>query len=72
MKHVVVDARHIFIGFIVSMSALVSKTWIEVSGFGPLDVAKQLKDQQMIMAGHRKGSMYKELRPIILIAGEAL
>lgn len=39
--------------------------WIEVSGSSPKDVAKQLKDQQMIMRGHREGSMYKELKRII-------
>ena len=45
--------------------ALFSKTWIEVSGSGPRDVARQLKDQQMVMAGHREGSMYKELKRVI-------
>lgn len=42
-----------------------SKTWIEVSGSGPRDVAKQLKEQQMVIAGHREGSMYKELKHAI-------
>ncbi|KAH8114005.1 hypothetical protein DFH11DRAFT_1877815 [Phellopilus nigrolimitatus] len=32
---------------------------------GPHDYAKQLKDQQMVTAGHRKGSMYKELKHVI-------
>lgn len=45
--------------------ALFSKTWIEVSGSGPREVAKQLKEQQMVMAGHREGSMYKELKKVI-------
>ena len=45
--------------------ALFSKTWIEVSGSSPRDVAKQLKDQQMVMRGHRDESMYKELKKII-------
>ena len=55
----------IYITFIISACALFSKTWIEVSGSGPRDVAKQLKDQQMVMAGHREGSMYKELKRVI-------
>lgn len=40
----------VYVTFIVSLCALFSKTWIEVSGSGPRDVAKQLKDQQMVMA----------------------
>jgi protein transport protein SEC61 subunit alpha len=36
--------------------AIFSKTWIEVSGSAPRDVAKQLKDQGLIMAGHREQS----------------
>jgi protein transport protein SEC61 subunit alpha len=55
----------LYITFIVSACAIFSKTWIEVSGSGPREVAKQLKDQQMIMAGHREGSMYKELKRVI-------
>lgn len=55
----------IYITFIITACALFSKTWIEVSGSGPRDVAKQLKEQQMVMAGHREGSMYKELKRII-------
>ncbi|TRM64982.1 SecY subunit domain-containing protein [Schizophyllum amplum] len=55
----------IYVLFIVSACALFSKTWIEVSGSGPRDVARQLKDQQMVMAGHREGSMYKELKRVI-------
>ncbi|KNF01568.1 hypothetical protein PSTG_05346 [Puccinia striiformis f. sp. tritici PST-78] len=53
------------IRFTLYSCALFSKTWIEVSGSGPREVAKQLKDQQMVMAGHREGSMYKELKRII-------
>lgn len=55
----------LYITFIVSACAIFSKTWIEVSGSGPREVAKQLKDQQMVMAGHREGSMYKELKRVI-------
>lgn len=55
----------VYITFIVSACAIFSKTWIEVSGSGPREVAKQLKDQQMVIAGHREGSMYKELKRVI-------
>ncbi|KAH8115837.1 hypothetical protein DFH11DRAFT_1701825, partial [Phellopilus nigrolimitatus] len=45
-----------------------SKTWIEASGSGLCDVAKQLKDQQMVMASHREGPVYKELKRVISTA----
>lgn len=59
LTEVVSDPIHtsIYIIFMLSACALFSKTWIEVSGSGPRDVAKQLKDQQMVIAGHREGSM---------------
>lgn len=83
IKDALLDPIHtaLYISFVVSACALFSKTWIEVSGSGPRDVAKQLKDQQMVstsmestlfahdmlqvMAGHREGSMYKELKRVI-------
>jgi protein transport protein SEC61 subunit alpha len=55
----------IYIIFMLTACALFSKTWIEVSGSSPRDVAKQLKDQGMTMAGHRETSMYKELKRVI-------
>lgn len=67
LTEVVTDPIHtsIYIVFMLSACALFSKTWIEISGSGPRDVAKQLKDQQMVIAGQREGSMYKELKRII-------
>ncbi|KAJ2913708.1 hypothetical protein MD484_g6702, partial [Candolleomyces efflorescens] len=67
LRESILDPIHtaIYITFMLSACALFSKTWIEVSGSGPRDVAKQLKDQQMVMAGHREGSMYKELKRVI-------
>lgn len=49
----------------LSACAMFSKTWIEVSGSSPRDVANQLKEQQLVMRGHREGSMYKELKRVI-------
>ena len=53
-----------------------SKTW---SSSGPRDIARQLKDQQLVrfalfrsltslMAGHREDSMYKELKRVVTTA----
>lgn len=58
----------LYVAFVLAASALFAKAWIEVSGSSPRDVAKMLKDQQMIMRGHREGSMYKELKRIIPVA----
>uniref|UniRef100_A0A0E0QQ61 Translocon Sec61/SecY plug domain-containing protein n=1 Tax=Oryza rufipogon TaxID=4529 RepID=A0A0E0QQ61_ORYRU len=44
-----------YVVFMLSACALFSKTWIEVSGSSAKDVAKQLKEQQMVMPGHRTG-----------------
>lgn len=68
LKDVVLDPIHtvVYIAFMLTACALFSKTWIEVSGSGPREVAKQLKDQQMVMVGgHRDASMYKELKRVI-------
>jgi protein transport protein SEC61 subunit alpha len=50
MTEAVLDPIHtaVYIAFMLSACALFSKTWIEVSGSGPREVAKQLKDQQMV------------------------
>ena len=70
LREALLDPIHsaLYITFMLSACAFFSKTWIEVSGSSARDVAKQLKDQQMIMAGHREQSMYKELKRVIPVA----
>ncbi|EPQ50476.1 SecY protein [Gloeophyllum trabeum ATCC 11539] len=67
LRAALLDPLHtlLYIAFTLSACALFSKTWIEISGSGPRDVARQLKDQQLVMAGHREASMYKELKRVI-------
>ncbi|KAG9291516.1 hypothetical protein G9A89_021935 [Geosiphon pyriformis] len=67
IKEAILDPIHttIYVAFMLTACALFSKTWIEVSGSSPRDVAKQLKEQGMVMAGHRETSMYKELKRVI-------
>jgi len=55
----------IYILFILCSCALFSKTWIEVSGSSPKDVAKQLRDQQLVLKGHRNNSIVHELNRYI-------
>ncbi|KAK6230783.1 hypothetical protein QUC31_002301 [Theobroma cacao] len=54
-----------YLVFILSACALFSKAWIEVSGSSARDVAKQLREQQMVMPGHREASLQKELNRYI-------
>jgi protein transport protein SEC61 subunit alpha len=58
----------IYFTFILTACALFSKTWIEVSGTAPRDVAKQLRDQEMFIAGFRTDSTEKVLQRYIPIA----
>ena len=64
---VVSDPIHTFfyISFVLISCALFSKTWIEVSGSSAKDVAKQLRDQQMIMKGYRDSSLVQVLNRYI-------
>jgi len=54
-----------YITFVLTACALFSKTWPEVSGSSAKDVAKQLREQQMVMVGHRESSLEKELNRYI-------
>ena len=51
----------VYIFFVLTTCALFSKTWIDVSGSSPKDVARQLRDSQMVMRGHRDASIVKVL-----------
>jgi len=51
--------------FILTSCALFSKTWIEVSGSSPKDVAKTLRDQEMIIKGFREKSIITVLNRYI-------
>merc|ERR1712232_1071460 len=42
-----------YVAFVLTSCALFSRTWVDVSGSSARDVAKQLKDQQMMMPGYR-------------------
>lgn len=54
-----------YLAFILASCALFSKTWIEVSGSSPKDVAKQFRDQQLVLKGHRNNSVLHELNRYI-------
>merc|ERR1712110_939376 len=54
-----------YVAFVLISCALFSKTWIDVSGPSAKDVAKQLKDQQMMMPGYRDSDLPKVLNRYI-------
>ncbi len=70
LTEIVTDPVHaiFYFAFILTACALFSKTWIEVSGSSPKDVAKQLKDQGMVMKGFRDKSVITVLKRYIPIA----
>merc|ERR1719401_1779563 len=54
-----------YVAFVLISCALFSKCWIEVSGSSARDVAKQLRDQQMMFKGHRDSSLLHVLEMYI-------
>jgi len=54
-----------YVAFVLISCALFSKTWIDVSGSSARDVAKQLKDQQMMMPGYRESDLPRVLNRYI-------
>jgi len=54
-----------YVAFVLISCALFSKTWIDVSGSSARDVAKQLRDQQMMMPGYRDSDLPKVLNRYI-------
>jgi len=63
MTELIRDPLHtiIYLFFVLASCALFSRTWIQVSGSSPKDVAKQLKDQQMVIKGFREQNTIKVL-----------
>jgi protein transport protein SEC61 subunit alpha len=55
----------VYLTFVLGTCAFFSKTWIEVSGSSARDVAKQLREQQMVIKGHRDNQMEKRLNRYI-------
>merc|ERR1711904_225653 len=54
-----------YVAFVLLSCALFSKMWIDVSGSSARDVAKQLKDQQMMMPGFRESDLPRQLNRYI-------
>lgn len=55
----------IYLIFVLGACGLFSAYWINISGSSARDVARQLRDQQMTLKGHRDTSLVKELNRYI-------
>merc|ERR1719329_2003916 len=67
LAEIIYDPFHavFYLIFILTSCAVFSKTWIEVSGASARDVAKQLRDSQMVMKGHRDSALVHVLNKYI-------
>lgn len=70
VTEILTDPIHalVYFVFILSSCALFSKTWIDVSGSSPKDVAKQLQEQGLTIKGHRRSDTVRVLYRYIPIA----
>eukprot|EP01029_Cantina_marsupialis_P015610 TRINITY_DN3424_c0_g1_i1.p1 TRINITY_DN3424_c0_g1~~TRINITY_DN3424_c0_g1_i1.p1 ORF type:complete len:474 (+),score=118.50 TRINITY_DN3424_c0_g1_i1:65-1486(+) len=57
-----------YIIFVLATCGLFSKLWIDVAGQSPRDVARQFREQDMVVMGHRQSSSIKVLQRYIPIA----
>ena len=64
---IITDPLHvvIYVSFVLVSCAWFSRTWLEVSGTSAKDVAKQLREQQMVFTGHRESSLVYTLNSYI-------
>lgn len=58
----------VYLVFVVVACSLFAKTWAEISGSAPKDIAKLFKAQSISIVGHREGSVLRELKRIIPVA----
>jgi len=70
IMEVLTDPIHtvFYLSFVLGACAIFSRTWIDVSGSSSKDVAKQLRDSQMTIPGHRDHKMEEFLDRYIPIA----
>uniref|UniRef100_A0A6A7FY21 Protein transport protein sec61 subunit alpha n=1 Tax=Hirondellea gigas TaxID=1518452 RepID=A0A6A7FY21_9CRUS len=70
LAEIATDPLHFlfYIAFILISCAVFSLTWIEISGSSPKDVARQLRNQKLVIRGMRDGDMIKVLNKYIPVA----
>merc|ERR1719464_2652962 len=70
VQNIISDPVHAFcyILFVLFSCALFSKYWIEISGSSSRDIAKMLRDRQILFKGYRESSLLQVLNQYIPIA----
>jgi protein transport protein SEC61 subunit alpha len=70
LEEILYDPFHaiIYLSFILAACALFSRTWIELSGSSPDDVAKQFEAQGMTITGYREQTTAAVLKRYIPVA----
>ena len=58
----------VYIAFVIGTCAVFSRTWIDVSGQGPKEVARNLKEQGMFLKGSTNEGTERRLRGLIFTA----
>ncbi|CAK4079424.1 unnamed protein product [Aphanomyces euteiches] len=58
----------VYVAFVLGSCAFFANVWTEVSGSASRDIARQLRDQQMVMKGHRDTSVVHVLNRYIPVA----
>lgn len=58
----------VFSALVVVLSITFARTWAFTSGSAPKDIAKQFKDQSIVIAGKRDASVAKELNKVVTSA----
>jgi len=63
LRDVFLDPFHalFYLTFMLSFAATVAKMWIEISGTNSRGIARDLRDKQMLVKGHRGASLEHEL-----------
>jgi len=67
---IITDPIHvlIYVVFILGCCAVFSRVWIDISGSSPADVARSLKDQNLVIKGYSSDAVVKVLNRYIPVA----
>merc|ERR1719219_1781796 len=70
LMELVTDPIHVllYVIFILGSCAIFSRVWIDISGSSPSDVARSLKDQQLVIKGYKSDNVIKVLNRYIPVA----
>ena len=73
IRDVLLDPFHamFYLAFMLAFVATVAKIWIEISGTNARGIAKDLRDKQMMVKGHRGANLEHELNRNIPTAAAA-